>query len=72
MSWKNATVVVAIVIGFLIALGLTTKANAAPGKPYPPGYRCAPVWMKCYGPGKVPPWFVRDVVSPGKPVPQPR
>ena len=72
MSWRNATVVVAIVIGFLIALGLTTEVNAAPGKPYPPGYRCAPVWMKCYGPGKVPSWFVRPPAPAPKPVPSPR
>lgn len=66
MSWKNATIVVAIVIGFLIALGLT-DASAAPGKPYPPGYRCAPVWLKCYGPGKVPPWFVRSPATAPRP-----
>jgi hypothetical protein len=63
MNWKWATALVAACMGVLLVLG-AESADGATGKPYPPGYRCAPVWLKCYRPGTVPPRIVITVPAP--------
>lgn len=53
MNWKWAT---GLVIACMVVLAFMAaeSAKGAPAKPVPPGYRCHPVWLKCWGPGTAP------------------
>jgi len=54
MIWKLATGTVLGVMVVLMVMVLSRPASGAVTKPIPPGYRCGPVWLKCYKPGTAP------------------